>query len=721
VNRKTPAYKVLVFTVLLLLAALGGDQSAEGRSDSVAQDGSLVVRILGRGAVNSVDSGAVVCSRSCRVRLPLGTELGLEARPAEGNYLSAWRGSCSGSGDHCDVVIGKATPIIVLFRRGRAPLPELHAVKLTIGGAGTVTSDPAGLDCPVHLCTSPPRTRGTIRLEPAAQQDSIFQEWRGKRCKGAGSCVVSLTRDASLQAVFRPRVIPGESAVLKLNVPKSDLYHARVRVEATGYKRWYCASLCIRRLRSGTALTLTWLVDVDPPPVEWTGDCQGDSETCVLILTDTQSVTLAYSGTALNTTGVALNVTRSGAGFVESVPSGIACGSGHECSAAFPKATEVTLSATGTGRYEFDHWGGECTHAECVLTLRRDSTNVSAIFRLKHHTVSVSTSGDGSGTVTSDPEGINCPTKCSASFTDATHVTLYAKKEADSRFVGWGGDCSGRERCEWNLTKDTAVTAQFDRLRDKVRVKKSGDGHGRITSQPAGINCGDTCAAQFARGTRVGLHATPATDSRFDGWSGACTGADPCAIDVRKQTLVGARFLLIHDEIRVDMLGHGEGRVESTPQGIACGTSCTASFTRGTVITLRAKPKVGSRFAGWVGACSGTGNCLLTLRRDAHVWARFARICVARTASTFSARVASNPRRVVVRIRLDGTVSGRVRLLRARREIAEKSVTLKRGSRRLILSVPRAAPRGTYGVTLLLKDSCGRARRFHATVKLPGA
>src|SRR5207302_859989 len=67
----------------------------------------------------------------------------------------------------------------------------------------------------------------------------------------------------------------------------------------------------------------------------------------------------------------------------------------------------------------------------------------------------------------------------------------------------------------------------------------------------------------------------------------------------------------------------GEGTVRSTPAGIECRRSCSARFDRGSRVLLVAQPDPGRRFAGWSGACSGTGDCLLDLGGDASAGARF--------------------------------------------------------------------------------------------------
>jgi subtilisin family serine protease len=63
-----------------------------------------------------------------------------------------------------------------------------------------------------------------------------------------------------------------------------------------------------------------------------------------------------------------------------------------------------------------------------------------------------------------------------------------------------------------------------------VAVAKAGAGTGTVTSTSSGINCGATCNGQFPQGSTVNLTATPNPGSVFSGWSGDCTGTDPCSL-----------------------------------------------------------------------------------------------------------------------------------------------------------------------------------------------
>lgn len=55
-----------------------------------------------------------------------------------------------------------------------------------------------------------------------------------------------------------------------------------------------------------------------------------------------------------------------------------------------------------------------------------------------------------------------------------------------------------------------------------LSVNKSGTGSGAVVSNPPGINCGETCSAQFENATSVTLTATVDEGSTFAGWTGDC-------------------------------------------------------------------------------------------------------------------------------------------------------------------------------------------------------
>lgn len=77
------------------------------------------------------------------------------------------------------------------------------------------------------------------------------------------------------------------------------------------------------------------------------------------------------------------------------------------------------------------------------------------------------------------------------------------------------------------------------------------------------------------------------------------------------------------DFITVTKAGSGGGNVDSTDKLITCGNKCVMPYKVGSTVTLTAKANSGSAFAGWTGACTGTGNCTVTINGANTVTATF--------------------------------------------------------------------------------------------------
>ncbi len=75
-------------------------------------------------------------------------------------------------------------------------------------------------------------------------------------------------------------------------------------------------------------------------------------------------------------------------------------------------------------------------------------------------------------------------------------------------------------------------------------------------------------------------------------------------------------------DLTVNLAGTGSGSVSSDPVGIDCDADCNETYTPGTVVTLTATADAGF-FSGWGGACSDTGDCVVTMDTDVNVTATF--------------------------------------------------------------------------------------------------
>jgi len=171
---------------------------------------------------------------------------------------------------------------------------------------------------------------------------------------------------------------------------------------------------------------------------------------------------------------------------------------------------------------------------------------------------------------------------------------------------------------------DHDVIANFGLGDFQLTVSTAGAGGGRVTSMPAGIDCGALCTADFPYRTLVTLTAAADARSTFGGWAGACSGLGSCVVSMDRAKTVTATFNLRSYNLVVTRAGGGSGTVSSSPAGIMCGATCSTSFPIDTVVTLTAAPAMGSTFTGWSGACMGTGTCIVTMSADRNVTATFA-------------------------------------------------------------------------------------------------
>jgi hypothetical protein len=102
-------------------------------------------------------------------------------------------------------------------------------------------------------------------------------------------------------------------------------------------------------------------------------------------------------------------------------------------------------------------------------------------------------------------------------------------------------------------------------------------------------------------------------------------------------------------DLNLEKLGNGTGAIDASPAGTSCGATCM-TYDEGTTVTLSATADEGSTFAKWSGACSGSGECVVTMDENKSVTA------------TFTAPVDENEfndtRDTALAVSLDSTITG---------------------------------------------------------------
>jgi DNA-binding beta-propeller fold protein YncE len=244
------------------------------------------------------------------------------------------------------------------------------SVSRTGTGGGNVTSNPAGIDCGT-TCSHAFSTGTSVTLTAAASSGSTFAGWSGGGCSGTGTCTLTVNSNVTVTATFTLTANP------TLTIAKSGTGTGGVTSNPAGIN---CGSTCSASFPPGTSITLTAAADVGSTFTGWSGGGCSGTGTCTLTLNSNTTVTAGFSVPVPNPT---LTVTKSGngTGGVTSNPAGIDCGS--TCSASFPPATSITLTAAADAGSTFAGWsGGGCTGTgTCTFTLNANTT-VNAAFSI---------------------------------------------------------------------------------------------------------------------------------------------------------------------------------------------------------------------------------------------------------------------------------------------------------------------------------------------------
>jgi uncharacterized protein DUF1566/centrosomal CEP192-like protein len=149
-------------------------------------------------------------------------------------------------------------------------------------------------------------------------------------------------------------------------------------------------------------------------------------------------------------------------------PVNVASGSATTFTLA-PADNSYHPSNSVSGSCQTGYWNGNQYTTGPVTA---DCTVIFSFTKITY-TLSVSTSGTGSGTVTSIPTAISCTSGsvagCSSSFTAGTSVQLTARpQDWKSIFSGWSEGCTGTETCSLTMNASTSAIATFT---SNIRIK----------------------------------------------------------------------------------------------------------------------------------------------------------------------------------------------------------------------------------------------------------
>jgi hypothetical protein len=201
------------------------------------------------------------------------------------------------------------------------------------------------------------------------------------------------------------------------------------------------------------------LGDVTIGAIAWNGNATlGIGETSIHVSTTAtvSSLTVLPSSVIYLNVGQSLPLTTTGTfsdGATRLITASV-FGTTYESSK--PAVASVTVDGAVTG----------LSVGYCIIKVRNGNWQVDVPVFVpggsSSYALTITKSGNGSGSVTSSPSGISCGLDCSESYNPKTNVTLSAAADTGSIFTGWsGGGCSGTNPCTVTMNGNTVVTATF--------------------------------------------------------------------------------------------------------------------------------------------------------------------------------------------------------------------------------------------------------------------
>ncbi len=243
---------------------------------TVTRDGTAYTYVVS-------DPAGISCTgASCSERFPTGSTVTLNAIDVIDSVFDRWGGDCTGQGNPCVLPLDGDKSVTVKF------LPRYRLEVFNQTGNGSVSSDPAGIDCGSD-CSEYYLVDTPIRLTAHPAPGYAFAGWRmyhtvGFTCEGqATPCTFSMNGYKHTAAYFAP------AADLTLDFGGNGT--GTVKISPTGES---CGASCARAVATGSPVTLTAVPAAGARFGGWRGACAKQDNPCVITPTGDTAVTVNF-------------------------------------------------------------------------------------------------------------------------------------------------------------------------------------------------------------------------------------------------------------------------------------------------------------------------------------------------------------------------------------------------------------------------------------------
>lgn len=271
----------------LALTACGGGSSRDSEAP-IAVTQTLSVSVSGSGAVAS--PSGIQCGNggsACSTNIPTNTDVTLTATAATGHSFQAWGGACSGSTTTCTVGMSQARQVTAAFVA--VPIGVRHKLTVSTSGQGTVSSQPAGIECG-RTCTLDLDAGSQVVLTATPADGHRLVSWGGACAGTSGNrCTLTLSEARTASASFEAQTV---NHALTLTVSGQGTVNSQpVGISCSGGNTGNCSA----SFPAGTQVVLSAVPAQGQVLQAWGGACSGTAGSCTVTLSEARQVSAQFA------------------------------------------------------------------------------------------------------------------------------------------------------------------------------------------------------------------------------------------------------------------------------------------------------------------------------------------------------------------------------------------------------------------------------------------
>jgi hypothetical protein len=396
---------------------------------------------------------------------------------------------------------------------GEAAASVDRRLTVTVEGNGTVTSSPAGINCP-QTCSALFASGTTVTLTAAPGTGFRFERWAPLvECSTDPTCRVALTtNDRPVTATFRPAatvyVFSNGDGEVNVSPTGLDLFDGKPVTRCDSVEH---PGGCKLAYLPGTRVTATATPAAGGTLAGWSRfSCAG--RTCAVVAEGESSLVASFNP-------LELEIRTSGSGLVTSSPEGISCSRESDmCRMAAQLGATIVLSAvSGPHEWTFgcDPEGGDPRADRCTVTVAAKPTVVGIRFgnagppaEPGRITVRLDVATQGAPGAVVRGSKIDCGARCAATYLFGDMEELRPVDPPGGSFRRWLNGCGTTRVCRFPVGPITSLAAVFaPPLKTSiVRLRVSGRGSERTVVARIKVNQEATVSLRLRRnGRRVAV------------------------------------------------------------------------------------------------------------------------------------------------------------------------------------------------------------------------